>query len=142
MKDNNNKSKAMTREELFGKDPSTAMIILYTLGLLCIGVATLIPIVHGGFGFEWFRYLYAAGAVMVVVGRLFSHYTGKHTRMKRLRRMESWSSIIFCVAAFFLFYDKGNNRDWLAFTMAGAAVQVIATILMTRVASKELKKKD
>ena len=139
---NSNKTKAMTREELFGRDPSTAMIILYTVGLLCIGVATLIPILHGSFAFEWFRYLYAAGAVMVVVGRLFSPYTGKHTRMKRLRRMESWSSIIFCVAAFFLFYDNGNNRDWLAFTMAGAAVQIIATILMTRVAAKELKKKD
>lgn len=129
----------MTREELFGRDPSTAMIILYTVGLLMIGVATMVPIIHGNFEVEWFRYLYAAGAVMVVVGRLFSPYTGKHLRMKRLRRMESWSSIIFCVAAFFLFYDKTNNRDWLAFTMAGATVQIVATILMTRVASKELK---
>ncbi len=134
------KTKAMSRDELFGRDPSTVMIIIYTVGLLCIGVATLVPILHGSFGIEWFRYLYAAGALMVVVGRLFSPYTGKHLRMKRLRRMESWSGIIFCVGAFFLFYDKTNNRDWLAFTMAGAVVQIVATILMTRVASKELKK--
>lgn len=139
-KENKTKTKGMSRDDLFGREPSGVMVALYTVGLLCIGVATLIPILYGNFEHGWFRYLYAAGAVMVVVGRLFSPYTGKHLRMKRLRRMESWSGIIFCVGAFFLFYDEGNNRDWLAFTMAGAAVQVIATILMTRVASKELKK--
>ena len=138
----NQEKPTMSRDDLFGREPSLAMVATYTVGLLCIGVATLIPILHGSFDHGWFRYLYAAGALLVVVGRLFSPYTGKNLRMKRLRRMESWSSIIFCVAAFFLFYEKGQNRDWLAFTMAGAAVQIVATVLITRVAAKELKNAD
>lgn len=131
---------AMTREEVLGRDPANALVILVTVGLLCIGVATLIPIMYGNFTHPWFRYLYAAGAVMVITGRLFSPYTGKHLRMKRLHRMEAWSGIFFCVAAFFMFYDKTQNRDWLAFTMAGAVIQIVATFMMVHVAKKALRK--
>lgn len=138
-KKKNDNEPRLTREEVLGRDPSTLMVALSTIGLLVIGVATLIPLLYGSFTHPWFRYLYAAGAAMVIVGRLFSPYTGKHLRMKRLRRMEAWSSIFFGVAVFFMFYDKIQNRDWLAFTMAGAVVQVVATMLMVRVAKKALK---
>lgn len=58
--------------------------------------------------------------------------------MKRLARLEAWSGVFFCVAAFFMFYDPSSNRDWLAFTLAGGAVQIIVTALQTRLARKEL----
>lgn len=128
-----------TRDELLGLPPRPWTVIVVTIGLLAIVVATLVPLLSGGFGGEWYRYLYAVGAGMTLVGRLFAPYTGKHPRMKRLYRLESWSSIFFCVAAFFMFYDPLHNRDWLAFTLAGGAVQILSTILSTRLARKELK---
>lgn len=112
---------------------------MVTVGLLAIVIATLTPLIGGGFDITWYRYLYAAGAILTLAGRLFAPYTGTHPRMKRLYRLESWSSIFFCVAAFFMFYDPMHNRDWLAFTLAGGAVQIVSTILSTRLARKELK---
>lgn len=129
-----------TADELFGIPRHPWLTAVVAAGLLCIVVATLIPIVNRGFDHGWFRYLYAAGAAVVLLGRLFSPYTGKHPRMKRLHRLEAWSGIFFCVAAFFMFYDPRNNRDWLAFTLAGGAIQVLVTALQTRVARKELKR--
>lgn len=130
-----------TRDEVYGKPPTPWLVTLVTVGLLAIVAATLIPIINNGFDHPWFRYLYAVGAAMVLIGRLFTPYTGKHQRMKRLARLESWSSIFFCVAAFFMFYEPLSNRDWLAFTLAGGAIQVLVTIISARVAGKALNNK-
>ncbi len=129
---------AYTREEVLGREPSAYLVALATLGLCCIGIAAFIPIMHGGFDHGWYRYLFAAGALMVLVARLFTPYTGTLLRMKRLHRMEAWSGIFFCVAAFFMFYEPAQNRDWLAFTMAGAVIQIVATFMMAHVARKAL----
>ena len=48
-------------------------------------------------------------------------------RLKRLHRIESWSAVFYCAAAFLLFYTH-ELRDWLAFTLAGAAIQIITSI--------------
>lgn len=134
------KQQEYTREELFGLPAPGWLTFLVITGLLAIVAATLVPLLSNGFEHTWFRYLYAAGAALVLIGRLFTPYTGKHPRLKRFHRMEAWSGIFFCAAAFFMFYDPTNNRDWLAFTLAGGAIQVLATIISGRVASKELKK--
>lgn len=131
-----------TREDLYGLPPRGWVTAVVTVGLLAIVVATMVPILNDGFENTWFRYVYAAGAALVLAGRLFSPYTGRHDRMKRLHRLEAWSGIFFCVAAFFMFYSPRDNRDWLAFTLAGGAVQVIATFLSARVASKVLRKQS
>lgn len=61
--------------------------------------------------------------------RLFTPYQGRDFRLKRLHRIESWIAIIFCVGAFFLFYNNGLQlRDWLAFTLAGAALQIFTSL--------------
>lgn len=130
-----------TAQDLYGRPAKWWLTAIVTVGLLAIVVATLIPLLNKGFDHPWFRYLYAGGAVLVLLGRLFSPYTGRHQRMKRLHRLEAWSGIFFCVAAFFMFYDPTTNRDWLAFTLAGGAIQVIVTFLAARIASKELKAK-
>ncbi|MDE7386334.1 MAG: hypothetical protein K2N28_04270 [Muribaculaceae bacterium] len=132
---------AYTRDEVYGKPPAPWLVTLVTVGLLAIVAATLIPIINNGFDHPWFRYLYAAGAAMVLIGRLFTPYTGKHPRMKRLGRLESWSGIFFCVAAFFMFYEPQSNRDWLSFTLAGGAIQVLVTLISARVAGKALSNK-
>lgn len=136
MKDNT--TPRYTPDELWGPPTRQWLVAVVTIGLLAIVIATLIPVMNKGFEHPWYRYLYAVGAAMVLIGRLFSPYKGKHPRMKRLSRLEAWSGIFFAVAAFFMFYDPRSNRDWLAFTLAGGLIQIMVTIMGTRIAKKEL----
>lgn len=134
----------MTIEDIQGKAPRKICTALNIIGLLLIAAGTLAPIFSARMNpYEyhqpWFKYVYAAGALTVLVAKLFSPYTGKVVRLKRLHRIEAWSAIFFCVAAFFMFYDPATSRDWLAFTLAGGAIQVIASVMITRVTSKEIK---
>ena len=86
------------------------------LGFLMIAGAMVVPLVQGPYYTgEWYKYLYAAGAALMLTGSLFSPYKGKDMRLKRLFRIQSMSSIMFCVAAAF--------RDWIAITLAGAIVR-------------------
>lgn len=107
-----------------------------TTGMLLIAAGILIPIFQGSIQSDIFRYIYAAGALILLGGRLFSSYNGPNLRLKRLYRMETWSSVFFCVAAFFLFYDKGLLRDPLAFTLAGALIQTYTSIMIPRLLQK------
>ena len=101
--------------------------ILYSismLGFLMIAGAMVVPLVQGPYYTgEWYKYLYAAGAALMLTGSLFSPYKGKEMRLKRLFRLQSMSSIMFCVAAAFLFWPSATMRDWIAITLAGAIVR-------------------
>lgn len=102
------------------------------LGLLLVLAGTAMPIITGTYTTDTFRYIYAAGAALSLLGRLLSPpYQGTNLRLRRLLRLQSWSAIFYCVAAFFSFYHRTTLRDWLAFTLAGAAVQIISTILIS-----------
>jgi Ni,Fe-hydrogenase I cytochrome b subunit len=114
--------------------------VMANLGLLAIAAGTVLPLIYGinGNPFEndLFKYIYAAGAVLLIVARLFTPYKGNNLRVKRLHRIETWSAIFFCVAVFFMFYSAGANRDWLAFTMAGGIIQAYTSIMIPREAAK------
>ncbi len=131
-----------TREELLGKPPRTAMVIISTVGLLVIALGTLLPIFYIRLGLDvmgWWKFVYAGGALCFLIGKLFSPYTGKHPRIKRLYRIEAWSAVFFCVAAFFLFWNDGELRDVWAFTLAGGVLLVFTNIAIPIVARKAMK---
>lgn len=88
-----------------------------------------------------FPYIFAAGALLLLVARLFTPYRGSDARLKRLHRIEAWSALFFCAAAFFLFYNPYQLRDWLAFTLAGAVIQIITSIAIPLRESKLAGKK-
>lgn len=140
---NTQKQPEYTLEQLQGKAPSTLMVVIATVGLLTIAIGTLLPILSIKYGSQvagWWKYVYAAGALCFLVGKLFSPYTGTNPRIKRLYRIESWSAVFFCVAAFFLFLGTDMMRDVWAFTLAGGALLIFTTIAIPRVIKKELKR--
>lgn len=132
-----------TREELLGSAPRTWCVVLATVGLLAIAAGTLLPILNvfvgPGAAGSWWKYVYAGGAVAFLVGKLLSPYTGVHPRIKRLYRIEGWSAVFFCVAAFFLFWNDGELRDVWAFTLAGGVLLVFTNIAIPIVARKAMK---
>ncbi len=100
-----------------------------SLGLLLIAVAVLIPLMQGGFTQgDTYKYIYAAGAALTLIAALFNRSTATELRERRWHRIESWSAIFFSAAAFMMFIPQTAPRDWLAFTLAGAAIRIICFI--------------
>lgn len=107
-------------------------------GLLLVMVATALPLT-GNRG-DAFRFIYCAGALMVLVGRLFNPCPSDSLRVRRLYRIEVWAGIIFCVGAFFLFYSSAGAMDWMAFTLAGGVIEAYASLMIPREVERERKK--
>ena len=83
--------------------------------------------------------IWPTGALLALLGRACAPaYKGSVMRVRRLGRIELWSCIIFCVAGFFMWYEPEQPRDWIAFTLAGGALQVYASIMTARTLTKEL----
>lgn len=103
--------------------------VLVPIGLLLIMGAMIMPVFMGpGQPLGWYRWVYAAGALMVLVCRLMCRVRCDDTKLRRLYRIESWSAIFFCVAAAFMFYEPNQMRDWVAFTLAGAVIQIYTSL--------------
>ena len=140
----NDNDRTYTLSQLVGRPQRAWVVVLATVGLIAIAVGTLLPIlnvnVSPAVAGTWWKYVYAGGAVCFLIGKLLSPYTGEHPRIKRLFRIEAWSAVFFCVAAFFLFYNGNVTRDSWAFTLAGGALLIFTTIQIPRVVKKELKK--
>jgi len=113
------------------------MMGLVITGMLLIVAGIAIPLLTMSVQNPAFRYIYAAGALLTLIGRAFSPYRGSNMRVKRLVRIEAWASIFFCVGAFFLFYPPHNPvRDTLAFTLAGGVIQIYTSIMIPRLQKK------
>ena len=138
------KDRKYTLDQMLGPRPAAWKVAMATVGLLAVAVATLMPILnvlitYGAAG-TWWKSLFAAGAVLFLAGKLLSPYRGEHPRIRRLYRIESWSAIFFCVAAFFLFYNGSVSRDSWAFTLAGGVLLVFTTIAIPRTVRRELRR--
>lgn len=130
----NNTTDRTVTDSIVGRQPSPLALWGMTIGLLMIVAGTLMPILGNVTVYKW---IYSAGALLLLVSRMFAPYTGNVIRIKRLYRIESWSAIFFCVAAFFMFYQPAIMRDWLAFTMAGGAIQIYTSLMIPAMVKKE-----
>ena len=93
----------------------TVSTIMVTVGLLSVMIAAFLPLIH--VAQDWMRYLYAAGALILLIGRFVApSVKDAPLRLRRLLHMEIWTAIIFIVGAVFLFLPSAGGKDWLAFT--------------------------
>lgn len=106
---------------------AAALSLLASLGLLLIAAAAVIPIASGGFPeSSLYKWLFTAGAALCLLAALFNRAPADASvRQRRWTRIEGWSAVFFCAAAFFLWYPGSSPRDWLAFTLAGATIRII-----------------
>lgn len=110
--------------------PRAAWLIAVNIGLLLIVVGTALPLLHVT-GLVT-KIIFSMGAAVVLLGRLFAPAVkGLSLRARRLSRLEIWVGIIFCAGAFFMWFTP-ERMDWLAFTMAGAAVQVYVSMALPK----------
>lgn len=107
-------------------------------GMFVLLVAGILPLLHLDTMPGLWRWFYAAGAAIVLVCRIFQPNDAPTMRARRLKRMEFWSGVVWAVGAFFVFYPKAGPTDWLAFFMAGGALEAYASLAMPAA----LKSKD
>ncbi|MDE5960136.1 MAG: hypothetical protein K2H08_00245 [Duncaniella sp.] len=118
-----NKKKSSGRE--------TVSTVMVTVGLLSVMIAAFLPLIH--VAQDWMRYLYAAGALILLIGRFVApSVKDAPLRLRRLLHMEIWTARICIVGAVFLFLPSAGGKDWLAFTLAGGFLTLYTSIMIPR----------
>ncbi len=115
--------------------------IAASVGLLLVLLAMMAPFLSGviGHSMMWAKWVYASGALVYTCARVVDvNAAGDSLRLRRLRRLEFWAGMCFIVGAAFWFYKVqyysgffagplAVMRQTVAFTMAGAVIQIIAS---------------
>lgn len=127
-----------------------------TFGLLLVLAAMITPFAQGmaASSLSWARWVYAAGALIYTVARVVNvNDPADSLRLRRLRRLEFWAGMCFIVGAAFWFYrmqyfasmSAGTlavMQQTVAFTMAGAVIQIIASWMIASRMKKERAERD
>lgn len=125
--------------------------IVASVGLLLVLLAMMAPFLSGviGHSIMWAKWVYASGALVYTCARVVDvNATGDSLRLRRLRRLEFWAGMCFIVGAAFWFYKVqyysgfiagplAVMRQTVAFTMAGAVIQIVASWMIAARVRKE-----
>lgn len=108
-----------------------------SLALIAILVVMLMPVL--GVDFRITRWIYTFAAPLYLAARLVlaPGHAGEPLRARRLRRLEVWSAIFFCVAAVLTWIRSVGQTDWVAFTLAGAIIILYVNFMLPRALKKE-----
>ena len=116
-----------------------------SIGLLLVLLAMMAPFLEGllGHSMMWAKWVYAAGALLYTCSRVVNvNAEGDSLRLRRLRRLEFWAGMCFIIGAAFWFYKLqyysgikagplAVMRQTVAFTMAGAVIQIVASWMIS-----------
>jgi uncharacterized membrane protein len=110
--------------------------ILVIVGMIMMIVMAVTPLlVNHQLNMEWMRWIFIAGALIVLVGRLIDIYRGPSLRLKRLHVILVFSALLYCASGSMMFIFQGTN-NWIAFLLAGVMVQLYASCMIDREQSK------
>ncbi len=126
--------------------------IAASVGLLLVLLAMMAPFLSGlmGRSMMWAKWVYAAGALVYTVARVINvNAPGDSLRLRRLRRLEFWAGMCFIIGGAFWFYKLDYYsgffagplavmRQTVAFTMAGAVIQIVASWMIASQMKKEM----
>lgn len=112
-----------------------AVNLLLCVAMLTLLVTALLPIL--GIKWDWLRYAFAAGAFFTLVAQVLTPAPDGGFRERRLARMNVWSAILYCVSAACPFiHDATMQQSWVAFLLAGAVLQIYATLMLSKLQGK------
>lgn len=127
--------------------------IAAAVGLLSVLLAMMAPF-FGGLvrnSMMWAKWVYAFGAIIYTGARVVDvNAPGDSLRLRRLRRLEFWAGVCFIIGGAFWFYKLqyytglvagplAVMRQTVAFTMAGAVIQIVASWMIAFRMKKENK---
>lgn len=143
MQDNIKEKGGLERRRRIAEALATVGLVLLAVGLIAPFASIDNATVQG-----MFKWIFASGALLYTGARAINvNAPGDSIRLRRLRRLELWAGIIFCVAAFFWFYKAARLgeygfslaliHDTILFTLAGALIQIIASWMISSRMRKE-----
>lgn len=109
-------------------------------GFMLIAVGCILPFFLGPQAVAY-KIVYAIGAALMLTGRILTPNPATDLRVRRLIRLQTWSTLFFAVAAFFMWYSN-DPRDWLVFTLSGAMVQCYVSLMLPRAMRNAAKNKS
>ncbi len=116
--------------------------IVLCVSMTVLMAATVVPLFTNSMP-AWQRYLLAAGALGTLVAQFFIPSPSDDLRVRRLSRMNAWAAIVYCVAAYCLFSPYPDmQRSWVAFLLAGAVLQIYATLMISKLIGKRKELKE
>ena len=112
--------------------------ILIIFGLSLMLFMAMLPLfIHHMESKETMRWIYAAGAFIVLAARLIGYNNDGSLRVKRLYRILIFSGLLFCASAAVMFFPD-ISKNWIAFLLAGLVLQMYASWMI----DKEVKKNE
>lgn len=103
--------------------------ILFYISALAILLASALYITQWNMA----PYIFAVGAAGMAITRLSNHYQGNNIRLKRLYRMETFSSLIIVAASYFMFK---HQNEWFLLLLVAAILQLYTAILIPKISDK------
>lgn len=139
--------KPVSKERLRKAAEGTAT---FGLLLVCVGLVAPFAAIGSPEIISWFKWIFAAGAVIYTVARMINvNEPGDSFRVRRLRRLEMWAGFAFLIAAFFWFYNAyrfaafgfilKTLQETILFTLVGALIQIIASWMLAAALKKQAK---
>lgn len=113
-------------------------VIAKWTGMFLILAGMALPLFYGPES-NLYKYIFSVGAALNFIGRIMFDYEGRSFRARRLYRLETWSSLFFGVAAYFMFTDP-NPRSWIVFVLAGGAILTYTSLMIPYAEAKDQKK--
>lgn len=103
---------------------------IFCLSALCVLAASALYITR------WVAvpYIFAAGAAGIALCRLTARYEGNNFRLKRLHRMETFSSLLLVASSYFMFQAR---NEWILLLTVSAILQLYTAILIPRLTEKD-----
>lgn len=118
MKEDIQNNNTCNREKIRRRAEATA-----TFGLILIAVALVAPFtdMENVAMLSVYKWIFAPGALIFTIARILGvGDPNESLRLRRLRRLEAWAGIAFCIAAFFWFYND--------YTLLGSAADAVLTV--------------
>lgn len=104
--------------------------------MLALLVTAFLPIV--GIGWSGLKIIFAVAAAVTLVCQVLIPSPAGDLRTRRLARMNVWASVLYCVAAACPFInDEAMQSSWVAFLLAGAVLQIYATLMLSHVSKQQ-----
>lgn len=122
---------------------------LFLIGalLMVIGAAASV------FRWQWFAYVYAAGAIAYTSMQLLQRYEGTNVTIKRLRRIMILSDVLLLLTGVLMFASNGNSlgldwfcylsyvrNNWVVVLLIAAVLQLYSVYRIGSELEKEAKK--
>ena len=117
-------------------DRNSLLNIFVIVAMLALLVTAAMPLF--GYNYPVLRIIFSVAAGVMFVVRVLQRTDSDDVRLRRLYRMNLIAALMYCLSAACLWIeDVTTQQSWVPLLLAGAVLQVYATVMIDRLEKKE-----